>query len=357
MSLASELKIFTYLIKKTLKSKTFYQSSADNTQNGVSVIYRLNPKFFHDSLIGNPPSESLADKEKNNANTGVEFFVNTHFNAIRNKNTNEEKVKGLIDLLGTFQNSVDQQKPNPPVQTKDFPQKDVDKESHYGQGFPYHPNSIDGSSNLVSSPHQNLPVSDPKGLIEMLFIQRSVNANDLHSGQIAFPGGRCDNDENDKIASQREAHEEVGLDLHDNTKFLYLGKLDKNFFIYRRKNKNCWIGVNLFFCLSVDDIEVRESMAEVRTHFWVPLNWFYHSTSSKLVDLTTKRDPMMFPGGAGALKSMYHCIENVESKKWIDDHKDSLVLYDYWTCGYKMPNGMTLWGLTLYMVTSLVEVT
>jgi 8-oxo-dGTP pyrophosphatase MutT (NUDIX family) len=244
-------------------------------------------------------------------------------------------------LLSTFQYSFDQHNPNSPVQSKDFPAKDVDKELLYGQGFPFHPNSADGSSNLGSSTQQNftakdcqnLPVSDPEGLIEMLFIQRSVNANDLHSGQIAFPGGRCDNDENDKFASQREAHEEVGLDLHDNTKFLYLGKLDKNFFIYRRKNKNCWIGVNLFFCLSVDDIEVKVNMAEVRTHFWVPLNWFYHSTSSKLVDLTMKRDPMMFPGEVPPLKSMYNCIENVESKKWINDHKDSLVLYDYWACG------------------------
>jgi 8-oxo-dGTP pyrophosphatase MutT (NUDIX family) len=341
MSLASELKIFTYLIKKTLKSKTYYQSSAENTQNGVSVIYRFNPKFFYDSGIGSPPSESQADKEKNNSNPGVEFFLNTHFNAIRNKNTNEEKVNGLIDFLSTFQNSIGQLNPNSPVQSKDFQAKDDDKESHYGQGFPYHPNSADGSSNLGSLHQQNftakggqdMPVSDPKGLIEMLFIQRSVNANDLHSGQIAFPGGRCDNDENDKFASQREAHEEVGLDLHDNNKFLYLGKLDKNFFIYRRKNKNCWIGVNLFFCLSVDDIEVKESRAEVRTHFWVPLNWFYHSTSSKLVDLTMKRDPMMFPGRVPPMKSMYNCIENVESKKWMDDHKHSLVLYDYWACG------------------------
>jgi hypothetical protein len=92
MSFASELKIFTYLIKKTLKSKTYYQSSAENNQNGVSVIYRLNPKFFYDSRIGNLLSKSLADKEKNNARPGVEFFVNTHFNAIRNKKTNEEKV-------------------------------------------------------------------------------------------------------------------------------------------------------------------------------------------------------------------------------------------------------------------------
>ena len=342
MSLASELKIFTYLIKKTLKSKTYHQSSADNTQNGVSVIYRFNPKFFYDSRIGPHSGKSLADKEKNDAMYhGVRFFVNTHFNSMKAKKTNEEKVKGLLDFLSTFQNSVDQHNPNSPVQSKEFPAKDSDKELYYGQGFPFHPNSADESGNLGSPAQQNLPgkdgqnlpINDPEGLIEMLFIQRSVNENDRHSGQIAFPGGRCDNDENDKVASEREANEEVGLDLADGSKFLYLGKLDKNFFIYRRKYKNCWIGVNLFFCLSVDDIEVKESSAEVRTHFWVPLNYFYHNTSSKLVDLTLKRDHMMFPPGVSPLWFMYNDIENVESKKWLDDHKGTLVLYDYWACG------------------------
>ena len=152
--------------------------------------------------------------------------------------------------------------------------------------------------------------------------------------------------------SYQISFKKVGLDLKDQKKFLYLGKLDKNFFIYRRNEKNCWIGVNLFFSLSVDDIEIIENKSEVKTHFWVPLNYFYHNTSQKLVDLTLKRDPLLFPPGVSPLWFMYNDISNKESKKWLDENKNDIVFYDYWCSGYKLPNGMKLWGLTFYMITS-----
>jgi 8-oxo-dGTP pyrophosphatase MutT (NUDIX family) len=46
----------------------------------------------------------------------------------------------------------------------------------------------------------------------LLFIRRTNQKNDRHSGQVAFPGGRWDAEDQDAVdAAKREAHEEVGV--------------------------------------------------------------------------------------------------------------------------------------------------
>ncbi len=48
----------------------------------------------------------------------------------------------------------------------------------------------------------------------LLFIRRSDNEQDRHSGQVAFPGGRMEPQDPDPIATAlRETHEEIGLRL------------------------------------------------------------------------------------------------------------------------------------------------
>ncbi|MCI0518932.1 MAG: CoA pyrophosphatase [Chloroflexi bacterium] len=47
----------------------------------------------------------------------------------------------------------------------------------------------------------------------LLYIRRTANHNDPHSGQVAFPGGGWDDGDDGAIAAAlREAHEEVGID-------------------------------------------------------------------------------------------------------------------------------------------------
>ena len=58
---------------------------------------------------------------------------------------------------------------------------------------------------------------------EMLFIERSTKKDDPWSGQMAFPGGRAEENDDDSLATAgRETSEELGIDLEDS---LLLGRL------------------------------------------------------------------------------------------------------------------------------------
>ena len=81
------------------------------------------------------------------------------------------------------------------------------------------------------------------------FLSRNViNIKDINSGQIALPGGHVDNDENDFEAAIREAREEIGINLDE--KSIYLGKLNKNFYVRKTKNnENLFVSVHIFILL------------------------------------------------------------------------------------------------------------
>jgi len=59
----------------------------------------------------------------------------------------------------------------------------------------------------------------------LLFIERAVHERDHHSGQVAFAGGKCEDDDGSMQATAlREAEEEIGLNPADVTVLGELGK-------------------------------------------------------------------------------------------------------------------------------------
>lgn len=88
-----------------------------------------------------------------------------------------------------------------------------------------------------------------KGILQLLYIQRADNPNDVNSGQLAFPGGHLENHENDLQGVLREVHEEIGLNIKDDIKSVYFGKLPQNFFVRRTRNGDKLFATVHFFLL------------------------------------------------------------------------------------------------------------
>jgi len=177
--------------------------------------------------------------------------------------------------------------------------------------------------------------------LELLLVKRATNPRDLHSGQIAFPGGKCDNSETDYEAVLRETMEEVGLDLQNTQKFAYLGRYPTNFFAYYHKGLATYISVHVFIAL--DKLELCASPDEIEQCFWVPLKFFteperlrisvYENTKSQMSTLVRKDNSMK-----GKIASY--------------------ILKDYKSINIpqiRLMNNEILYGLTLYMIIYMME--
>jgi len=107
-------------------------------------------------------------------------------------------------------------------------------------------------------------------LFEMLFIQRAFSQKDKHSGEIAFPGGKCDGEETDVEAVIREIKEEIGLDANDpTTKLKYLGKSNKNF----PYSLNMHSSLAFFFDFRTNELNINRD--EIQEFKWVPARHFF----------------------------------------------------------------------------------
>ncbi|CAD8117356.1 unnamed protein product [Paramecium sonneborni] len=102
---------------------------------------------------------------------------------------------------------------------------------------------------------------------EIVLIKRKVNARDPHSGQIAFPGGKVEKDENTLQAAIRETYEEIGVSLDESH---HLGRMDRNYQAYYIKNKNLKIAAHIF---QIDgQLQCRANTNEVDRIMRLPLN-------------------------------------------------------------------------------------
>jgi 8-oxo-dGTP pyrophosphatase MutT (NUDIX family) len=108
---------------------------------------------------------------------------------------------------------------------------------------------------------------------ELLFIQRASHPNDPWSGQIGFPGGRVETeDEGPLQAARRETMEEIGLDLEPSAGVRSLGALNQ--VQARAKQEILSMVISPYAFLLDGPAEPPPALAlnyEVDAAFWIPL--------------------------------------------------------------------------------------
>jgi len=187
---------------------------------------------------------------------------------------------------------------------------------------------------------KNSDISPTKGIstgIEIFFIKRAINPKDRHSGDVAFPGGKCDGTEPDLVTAIREASEECGIDLNDPQKYIYLGRFPKNFYAYTLPKGRMFVTVNMFFQLDLTETPVTINPGELQSSFWLPLRFFLNP------DLQTFRNTEPVKVDISSLLPKGKVVGTVAEKM-------SHGLVANTSMHFDLPNNSSLWGLTYYFM-------
>ena len=103
---------------------------------------------------------------------------------------------------------------------------------------------------------------------EFLMMQRAHHENDPWSGQMSFPGGKLDpEDENHKAAAIREAYEEVGLQLTEDD---YIGQIDD---VYGLKANGVFAVHVACFVFKPKSAYTLLANYEVADMVWIPFSY------------------------------------------------------------------------------------
>lgn len=147
---------------------------------------------------------------------------------------------------------------------------------------------------------------------EVVFIRRTEVAGDMHSGQVALPGGRRERDDDSLTAAAlRETHEELGIQPKDVT---VLGQLNEFIAISNYR-------VTPFVGTLPWPYPIRKDDREVARWFTIPLDWLADPANHRVEKRT-------LPNGLGEVAVIF--------------------FEDY--------DGEMLWGLSARIITELLEV-
>lgn len=127
------------------------------------------------------------------------------------------------------------------------------------------------------------------GDTELLFIQRATKSTDPWSGQMAFPGGRQEDDDPSPLATAaRETLEEVGLDLASASYIGSLTDLDGG----RANNRRIIVSAHAYWLDGPrPDLRPNYEVAEV---VWVPLSNL--ADPERYIDYVYPLTETTFPG-------------------------------------------------------------
>lgn len=194
-------------------------------------------------------------------------------------------------------------------------------------------NSLSFLESYLTSPSFQ---STETSLLEILLIKRGSHASDRHKGEIAFPGGKCEKDENDYQTVQREVSEEVGLDISLKNEYLSLGKLELNIFAYYFEGKSTYISMFIFFEVPrKEEKTIKVNEAEVEKAFWLPWGEFIHGRGLKKQIVFEKGHNYFFKGKFTEKLFERFFLRNLESTTYRI---------------YLLSNGEKIFGLSFYMI-------
>ena len=174
-------------------------------------------------------------------------------------------------------------------------------------------------------------LADPtdESSLEVLFMTRATRASDKWSGQVAFPGGKQDDTDNDaKHTAERETQEEIGLDLTEG--FTYLGQLHDLTAIPKELSLSCYVYHQVG---ETPPFHLNEK--EVASTSWIPLATLSAKENLTDVGWPAEGTPMPF-------KSLRYMGVRRLHFRGID-------------LGKLDGNEQLLWGLTLRLVTNLLQ--
>ena len=123
----------------------------------------------------------------------------------------------------------------------------------------------------------------------VFFIERARNENDPWSGQIAFPGGNRDPEDDDVLSTAiRETREEVGILLNKSN---LIGRINDQ---QGRSNYQVLPLVISCFVFQLDPIQNAINNHEVADSFWVDLD--HLGSPENLIEYQTSYSDQPYPG-------------------------------------------------------------